>query len=247
MMTGNTNGTDGIAGDTDADGEPLHDTPLQTERLALDGDDERLPWLEVDDDDQPAGADGGRILGASILGLAVLAGLVGSIWWLSHRGAESDLVADGSTVAAPATPYKQAPAAPGGKTFQGTGDTSFAVSAGQSRTGRIAEASVTPAAEVSGSAKPMGTPSASASAVAPVATGTGVQVGAYSSAASAEAAWTRISATHDALSGVRHRVVEGRADIGTVYRLQAVAGDDAAAGALCAKLRQSGVACQVKR
>ncbi len=246
MMTGNTNGTEGIAGDPDAVGEPLHDTALQTERLALDGDDERLPWLEVDEDDQPTGADGGRVLGASILGVAVLAALVGAIWWLSHRGAASDLVADGSTVAAPATPYKQAPAAPGGKTFQGTGDTSFAVSAGQSRTGRIAEASATPTAANSASATRAATPSASASA-APAITGPGVQVGAFSSAAAAEAAWTRLSATHEALSAVRHRVVEGRADIGTVYRLQAVAGDDAAASALCAKLRQSGVACQVKR
>ena len=241
--------------------ETSGDAPLQTERLALDGDDERLPWLEADEDDQPAGVDGGRILGAGILGLAVLAALVGAIWWFSHRGSDSDLVADGSTVAAPATPYKQAPAAPGGKTFQGTGDTSFAVSAGQSRTGRIADASVGPAGTPTGAAMPSVTssarPSAAAAAAsasassapkstAPVASGVGVQVGAYSSAAAAEAAWTRMAATHDALASVHHRVVEGRADIGTVYRLQAMAGDDAAAGALCAKLHQGGVACQVK-
>ncbi len=251
-------GTKDIAGGNPAIGEPviggpLDDAPLPTERLALGGDDERLPWLEADDDELPAGVDSGRIMGAGILGLAVLAALVGAIWWFSHRGADSDLVADGSTIPAPATPYKQAPAAPGGKTFQGTGDTSFAVSAGQTRTGKIADAPTGPA-PASGSPMPSVTSSAkpamahaSASAAAPAATGVGVQVGAFSSAASAEAAWTRMAATHDALAGVRHRVIEGRADIGTVYRLQAVAGDDAAAGALCAKLQQGGVPCQVKR
>ena len=266
-MTG-INGTENIGGEEPTD-EALHDTPLndtsvQAERLALDGDDERLPWLEAGDDDQPTGADGSRILGAGILGLAVLAALVGAIWWFSHRGADTDLIADGSTVDAPATPYKQAPAAPGGKTFQGTGDTSFAVSAGQSRTGKIADPAVSATGAPGGSAMPSVTSSArpgvsgaakagaiaiatTSSAAASAAGGTGVQVGAFSSAAAAEAAWTRMAATHDALSGVRHRVVEGRADIGTVYRLQAVAGDDAAAAALCAKLRQGGVACQVKR
>ena len=48
------------------------------------------------------------------------------------------------------------------------------------------------------------------------------------------------------LSGVSHRVVEGRADNGTIYRLQAVTGDAAAAKALCGKLKAKGIACQVK-
>ncbi|MDR2858363.1 MAG: SPOR domain-containing protein, partial [Novosphingobium sp.] len=48
------------------------------------------------------------------------------------------------------------------------------------------------------------------------------------------------------LAGLRHRVIEGRADIGTVYRLQAVPGDAAAAQALCARLKAAGLACQVK-
>ena len=74
-----------------------------------------------------------------------------------------------------------------------------------------------------------------------------MQVGAYSSQAAAEAGWSRLSSSHDALKGLKHRVVEGSADIGTVYRLQAVAGDVASANALCASLKSSGVACQVKR
>ncbi len=51
---------------------------------------------------------------------------------------------------------------------------------------------------------------------------------------------------HSALSGHAHRVIEGKADIGTVYRLQAVATDAGAARSLCAGLRAAGLACQVK-
>jgi hypothetical protein len=60
-----------------------------------------------------------------------------------------------------------------------------------------------------------------------------VQVGAPSRpAASAEAAWSKLVTAHDALSGLSHRVIEGKADMATVFRLQAVAGDFAAANAL---------------
>ena len=73
-----------------------------------------------------------------------------------------------------------------------------------------------------------------------------MQVGAFSSRAQAEAAWDRLSSSHSALSGQRYRVVEGRADIGTVYRLQALPGDAAAAKSLCGKLKSAGQDCTVK-
>jgi hypothetical protein len=41
-------------------------------------------------------------------------------------------------------------------------------------------------------------------------------------------------------------VVEGQADIGTVYRLQAITADAGAAHALCSQLKAAGLACQVK-
>jgi hypothetical protein len=81
----------------------------------------------------------------------------------------------------------------------------------------------------------------------PAPSGVGVQIGAYTSLATAEAGWTRLSQQHDSvLSGIKHRVVEGKADIGTVYRLQALAGDASGANDLCARLKTAGVACQVK-
>jgi hypothetical protein len=162
---------------------------------------------------------------------------------VTHREAEPSLQADGSVIPAPDTPYKQAPENPGGKTFAGTGDTSYAVSEGQSRPPRLAtDAAPEPSPSVLASAAPSAAPAESAPP-----SGVGVQVGAYSSRSSAEAGWTRLSQQHEALfSGLKHRVVEGRADIGTVYRLQALAGDASAASELCRRFKAAGVACQVK-
>jgi hypothetical protein len=207
-------------------------------RLDLDEED-RLPWLESIDDDDDYGSDNGRLMMILVAGLVVLAALVGGIWWATHRGGE-ELQADGSVIEAPKTPYKEAPKNPGGKTFAGTGDTSFAVSEGQTRTPRLDQGGqvVTPVA--TDAAKP-------AAPASPAPTGVGVQIGAYTSLSTAETGWTSLSQRHAAvLSGVKHRVVEGKADIGTVYRLQALAGDVAGANDLCAKLKAAGVACQVK-
>ncbi|MEY4720992.1 MAG: hypothetical protein RIQ46_717, partial [Pseudomonadota bacterium] len=227
------------------------DEPLETERLALHEDDAPLPWLESGDEEyeEEQGSDTGRILGLVILGLIALAAIVGGIWWATHRSADPALVADGSTIPAPEAPYKEAPSDPGGKTFDGTGDTSFAVSEGQTRPARLGEAAGAPSPSVDVGAKPAVQPSAAASAgapaLAPAAGGIGVQVGAFSTRALAEAGWAKL-AGNPALSGVRHRIVEGQADIGTVYRLQAVAPDAASASALCGRLKASGVQCQVK-
>ncbi len=219
--------------------EAAGDGAAQTGTLDLQDIDERLPWLESDDDAAQDSGEGGRVAGFLLGGLVALAAIVGGIWWISHRS-EPEIVADGGVIEAPEQAYKEAPENPGGKTFAGTGDSSFAVSEGQTRAARLGQDARAPAAAPSAAPKP----SASASAQPQ---GIGVQVGAYSSKASAEAGWTRLQQQHEALSGVAHRVVEGRADIGTVYRLQAVPGDLAAANALCGKLKTSGVACQVKR
>lgn len=208
-------------------------------RLDLD-EEERLPWLEsIDDDDDYEGGDTGRLMLFLIAGLVVLAALVGGIWWATHRGG-GELQADGSVIEAPKTPYKEAPKDPGGKTFAGTGDTSYAVSEGQTRAPKLAQGDqvVTPAA--TDAAKP-------AASATPAPSGVGVQIGAYTSLSTAEAGWTRLSQQHGSvLSGVKHRVVEGKADIGTVYRLQALAGDASGANELCTRLKAAGVACQVK-
>ena len=225
-----------------------------TAQLALDDEDERLPWLEsAEEDDEPA-SDTGRTLGLAALGLVALAALVGGTWWATHRGPDTSKVADGSVIAAPKQPYKEAPKNPGGKTFDGTGDTSFAVSEGQSRPAKMGDGSATAAASPvappkSEPGKPEPSKAAAAPAPAPVPAsgGVGVQVGAFSSKAAAEAGWSKLAGqSNGVLSGVSHRVIEGSADIGKVYRLQAVAGDSGAANALCGKLKSAGISCQVK-
>jgi hypothetical protein len=221
---------------------------LGGEQLALADDDERLPWLESGDDEvEDGGVDTGRIFGFALLALLVLAVIVGGIWWFGHRTPDAELVADGSTIPAPEGPYKQRPANPGGKTFEGTGNLAPAVGEGKTTEGTIADTTPGPSVDVprtgdTPAAKTTGSP-----APAPAASGgTAVQVGAYSSKAAAEAGWQRLQSQTTHLSGVSHRVVEGNADIGTVYRLQAVAGSAAAANDLCRALKGDGVACQVK-
>ncbi|MEO6716551.1 MAG: SPOR domain-containing protein [Novosphingobium sp.] len=249
--------------DNDRD-EYLAEDAVSDDQLAFEGENERLPWLDSDeDDDQAEATDGGRVLGLVVLALIALATIVGGIWWSTHRTTDPALVADGSIIAAPSQAYKEAPKNPGGKTFDGTGNTAFAVSEGQTRPAKLGEGSapvvpppgaatvkpgfdsVKPSA-ASASTSPAASASAHASTSAGTVTGPAVQVGAYSTRASAEAAWSRLSQQYSALSGQRHQTVEGKADIGTVFRLQALPGDASAAHALCAKLKSAGLACQVK-
>ncbi|MFO1254469.1 MAG: SPOR domain-containing protein [Sphingomonadaceae bacterium] len=229
----------GIDGDRDTSWDDNQDDPLETEQLALDDQDDRLPWLESSDDEEydEEGAAFGQTVRLALMAVVALGAIIGGIYWATHRASDPALVADGSLVPADVRPYKESPKDPGGKTFDGTGDTSFAVSEGQSKPAQIAGASAAPAPS----------PAASQAGAAPAATGVGVQVGAFSSKDKAEAFWTQLGTkAGGVLSGVSHRVVQGTAEAGTVYRLQAVAPDMGAAQALCGKLKSAGISCQVK-
>ena len=252
-----TEDNDGLGSPVEAGGSAggARFAPMSAE-LDLDADD-RLPWLDSDDDDYDEGEiDTGRVLLFALVAIALLAALVGGIWWFTHKRSDSSQIADGGIIPAPTQPYKEAPRDPGGKTFAGTGDTSYAVSQGKDAQSHLTGAAVLPAASPSASASPIAAavPSSKPAVAkdgarpAPATTGgVAVQVGAYGSQAGAEAAWSRLAGKTDALKGVSHRVVEGNADIGKVYRLQAVVGDEAAGNALCGRLKTAGIACQVKR
>jgi hypothetical protein len=221
-------------------------------------DTDSLPWLESDEEDEDAGGfDGGQFM-LFALGLVALLGVaVGGVWWLTNRAATSEAVADGSMIEAPEGPIKQRPDDPGGKTFAGTGNVAPVVGEGGSRPAVVAEAPLpplpggaTPGTKPAPAASPSGTatkpvPVASPSAPA-VVQGVGVQLAAYGTRARAEQGWTDAQRRTDALKGVKYRVVEGKVDIGTVYRLQAVAATRAEADRLCAALKSDGVDCQVK-
>lgn len=228
-------------------------------------DTDSLPWLESDGEDEDAGGfDTGQILGFATALVLLLGAIVGGVWYISSKAAGGDAVADGSVIAAPEGPIKARPEDPGGKTFAGTGNVAPVVGEGGTRPAVVATTEMPSLPGPGGTAAPKpataGNPapastSASASASGAAASGAataanlsgvGVQLAAYSTRARAEQGWNDLSRRTDKLAGVKYRIVEGKVDIGTVYRLQAVAGDRATADRLCAGLKADGLDCQVK-
>lgn len=215
------------------------------EQLSLTGDDDTLPWLEADDDEPEPGSDYRILIFGALAVLALGAILLGARHFFLS-GSDGSITPDGSTIAAEEAPYKSRPENPGGEQVAGTGDLSFEVGEGQGREGVVGGREAVPVIEIE--PQDVAQPVAAAPSGAPAqANGVGVQVGAYSSRAAAEAGWTQLSGRFEALSGVGHRIIEGTADSGTIYRLQAVASNVAAAETLCRAIRNSGGDCQVKR
>lgn len=237
----------------DAEYEELNDAD---DELGL-GEPDSLPWLESDEEDEGAGGVDTSQIVLFALGLIALLGVAwAGVWYITNRAASSEVVADGSVIAAPEGPIKTRPDDPGGKTFDGTGNVAPVVGEGGSRPGVVAETPMpAPAGGTPGqpAAQPSAAPSAAAAkpaapaaGQAPATGGVGVQLAAYGTRARAEQGWSDAQRRTDALKGVKYRVVEGKVDIGTVYRLQAVVGTRAEADTLCRALKADGVDCQVK-
>lgn len=238
-------------------------------------DAESLPWLEAEEEDAGAGGvDTAQLVGFVAALIAVLLAVVGGVWYASNRDRGPVAVADGSTIEAPDGPYKERPNDPGGKEFAGTNDVAPGVSQGEQPNGRLANSTGAAAGDpdldipmppingagpsagssagssqaASGASSASASPGAgSVSAASPAnARSVGVQLAAYSSRARAEKGWRELQSQSKALEGLDHRVVEGRIDIGTVYRLQALASNRVAADTLCRTLKSQGLDCQVK-
>jgi len=217
-------------------------------------DTDSLPWLESDEEDEHAGGlDTGQILGFAAALVLLLGAVVGGVWFFSNRTTGGDLVADGSVIEAPAGPIKTRPDDPGGKTFAGTGSVAPVVGEGGTRPAVVATNDAPKAAQVPkpsiatvSSTDPVPASATSAPSAAANVSGVGVQLAAYGTRARAEQGWNDLSRRTDKLAGVKYRIVEGKVDIGTVYRLQAVAPDRAAAEKLCAALKTDGLDCQIK-
>jgi sporulation related protein len=217
--------------------------PIEAEeQLALADGEERLPWLESDDDYEQPGVDTGRIVAFAAVGLLAVVLLLGALWWFTGDRTDEELVADGSVIEAPDEPYRTRPDDPGGQQVAGTGDTSFEVGEGQSVEGQIAGSGDVPAPSIDREQTGAATakPGAAAGSV-------GVQVGAYSTRAQAETGWSQLSGRIEALRGRNHRIVQGTADSGTIYRLQALASTANEADTLCRTIKSQGGDCQVKR
>lgn len=228
----------------DAEYEELNEADGELDLANTDS----LPWLESDEDDDGAGGvDASQIMLFAAALVLVFGAVVGGVWFISNKATGGDLVADGSVIAAPAGPIKERPENPGGKTFAGTGNVAPVVGEGGTRPAVVAEK---PVAVATPAPKPTIATVSSTDAVpvsAPAAmSGVGVQLAAYGSRARAEQGWNDLSRRTDKLAGVKYRVVEGKVDIGTVYRLQAVTPDRASAEKLCAALKADGLDCQIK-
>ncbi|MEO0590711.1 MAG: SPOR domain-containing protein [Pseudomonadota bacterium] len=123
----------------------------------------------------------------------------------------------------------------GGEPLEGA-----ATNSGASGQGDANETSASGSSPASSSSRPAGSQASASSG------GVGVQLAAYSSRARADKGWRDLQRQSAALKDLDYRVVEGRIDIGTVYRLQALAANRAEADALCRTLKGQGLDCQVK-
>lgn len=210
-------------------------------QLALADEDENLPWLEADDYEEE-GAFDWRLIWLALAGLMVIAAILATIWWFTREQDNSELVPDGSTIQAPDGDYKQRPDDPGGAEVSGTGDQAFEVAEGESTRGIIAsddggDSEVAPSIDRNQEGSEEETTASGAAYV---------QIGAFGSRSDADSAWSTAVSRYGTLSGMRHRVIEAEVNGATVFRLQAIASDRAAADATCRAIRGSGGDCYVR-
>lgn len=187
-------------------------------------DPDSLPWLESDGDYRDESASAGRVATMLLGGLALLALVVGAIFWLQKQASGPER-GNGEMIAAQEGDYKVKPADPEGKKFEGDGDTAFAASEGR-KAGM-----------------------AGAKQGAPVKAGgvTLVQLGAFSNNLQAEQGWAQLAEKLKPLQGVERRITSAMVDGRKVFRLNAVVADPAAGNRLCSALKAAGANCLVVR
>jgi hypothetical protein len=212
-------------------------------------DEDRLPWLEaVEEDDEGGGPSVAKLVAAIVIGLVAIGVIVGGLFWLGNRGEPGG---DGQVIAAPEGDYKVRPTDPGGMNVAGEGDTAYAASEGAQPKGNIDVAAIPEAPVTSAAPAPAPAPAAPVPAPrrpapgpapAPAAGAATVQLGAFSSQAAANRAWTALAARFRYLAPLGHSVVGAEVGGRTVYRLRA-SGPDAAG--VCRRLRAAGEACTI--
>ena len=108
-------------------------TERQGGRLIL-GEEDRLPWLEPVEPAEEDPVSPMRLVAFVVAGLALIALVVGGIWWFMNRTPETG---DGTLIAAPQGPYKVKPDTPGGMEVEGRGDAVPAATEGNDPEGRL--------------------------------------------------------------------------------------------------------------
>ena len=225
------------------------------------GDEDRLPWLEAveEDDDGREGPSVAKLIAAIVIGLVAIGVIVGGLFWLGNRNQPG---AGGDIIAAPEGDYKVRPENPGGMNVSGEGEVAAAASAGQTPQGNL-NVDTVPEAPVTQAPRPIAVPPAPvAQAPAPVparpapaparpapapqqpAAGGGatIQLGAFSSQAAANQAWSALSGRFRYLAPLSHAVVPVQSGGRTLYRLRASGAD---AASVCRRLQVAGEACSV--
>jgi hypothetical protein len=231
-------------------------------------DEDRLPWLETIEPDEPDSPHAGRVILLVLVGLAVLGAIIFGLYRFQAGGGQGG---DGQLIAAPQGDYKVRPDEPGGLKVEGEGDSAIAASAGTNTNGAIdlravpetpisgRHAASPPAPVDSGSTKASVTvPDAAAPLVArqpmiaPTApvpgAGSGgalVQLGAFPTSAAANAAWSAIARRFGYVATLGKSVEEATVNGRTVYRLRVNAGSANAAADICGRLKVAGESCFV--
>lgn len=208
-----------------------------------------------------------KILGF-IVGVGVVIGLVaGGALLLRERPVKRG--GQGELITAPDEPYKVRPDEVGGMEIEGEGDAAFAASAGRSPIGRI-DASAVPEEPIRGGPGTHGTAQpreggatariaangerpetdgqrrGAADGSAPIAAeGRSIELGAFSTRASADRAWTAISGRYTYLAALGHSVSPLESGERTLFRLRVDTGSAEQARAICGRLRVAQEACGV--
>jgi len=243
-------GRDGAGGDDAAQGDAAMSDARDEDDLEL-ADEDRLPWLEaVEEEEDEGGSSVAKLVAAILIGLVAIGVIVGGLFWVGNR---SQPGGNGEVIAAEEGDYKVRPANPGGMNVAGEGDTAYAASEGAQPKGNlnvdaVPEAPVTPARPAAAPrpapapARPAAQPPRPAPRPAPAPSGPTIQLGAFSSQAGANAAWTSLSARFRYLAPLAHSVVPTQVGGRTLYRLRA---SGAGAAGICQRLRAAREACSV--
>lgn len=221
-------------------------------------DEEGLPWLEaVPDEEGPRGVSGRKMAAALLIVVIAVLMVAGTSFLLGRRDSAPT---DGAPelIKADPRPYKVKPSDPGGLDVAGESETAFATSAGadtdaQIDLGAVAETPIArpeklppPVPRVERTAevlKPVVQEPKPVPEAAPAPSGTVIQLGAFSSAAKAEAAWQALTARFGALGGLSKIVVPVSSS--KLFRLRAGAASPADAKAMCQSLKVAGESCVV--
>lgn len=208
-------------------------------RDSLDLDDEdRLPWLESADDYEGEGEySPARVAIFVLAGLVLLAAIVGGIYWMQNR--DNGISGDGDLIAAQEGDYKVRPDDLQSKQFEGEGDASFAASEGKGTDSRLGTSAPVEA--------PVKKVAAGDAAAANAASGTLIQLGAFSSAGGADREWAGYAQRFESIGKLPKKIVQGSVEGGAIYRLNAVAPNPDAAQQVCNGLKAAGESCMVIR